>query len=242
MKKVVSMFMALVMAFTMGPVVVARAEDEWVGDECRLESDVPNTMNSTNSTGFAWCKENPKDCAAYAGETAWNGTKLVAVKALNGTKLVAVKAWDGTKLVGEKFWDETAWVRGKILDGAADAWVAAHNYNLTQLGEKMKWCAHNAGDCVISVYVAPKKWLGNRVDEVDALKDSLESLYDYDMKDDAKWPFWAMVSLAAYQGASVALSAIKFIGKVAYGTVKLGGKFVMILLNPCFKAKVPHSE
>lgn len=231
MKKVVSMFMALIMAFTMGP-MVARAEDECVGDECRLESDVPNTMNSTNSTGWAWCKENPKDCVAYAGETA-----------LNGTKLVAVKAWDVTKPVCDKVWAETAWVRGKMADGAVATWATLKNYNYTQLGENMKWCAHNPGDCAASVYDEAKEWIGDRGGELAAFKGDLEAFCDDGLKNQAKWPFVAMVGLAAYKGADAALNLAKLTGKVAWGTVKLCGKvivlsarFAMKLCCPCFRS------
>lgn len=232
MKKFVSMFMALVMVFAVGPVVVARAEDECFGDECRLGPDAPNTMTSTNSTGWAWCKENPKDCVAYVGETA-----------LNGTKLVAVKAWDVTKPVCDKVWAETAWVRGKMADGAVAALDAVKNYNYTQMSENMKWCAHNVGDCATSAYDVVAEWVGDRADELAKYKGDLEDFYDYDLNNQAKWPFWTMVGLAAYGGADAALSLAKLTGKVAYGTVKLGGKvvklpftLVMKMFNPCFRA------
>lgn len=228
MKKFVSMFMALVMVFAVGPVVVARAEDECFCDECRLGPDAPNTMTSTNSTGWAWCKENPKDCATYLGEAAWDGTKLVGGKVWDGTKLVAVKAWDATKLVCDKVWVETAWVRGKLADGSAAALDAVKNYNYTQMSENMKWCAHNVGDCAISVYDGTIEWVGDRADELATFKDGVENFYNYDLNNQAKWPFWSMVGLAAYQGANV-----------AWGMVKLPFTLVMRMLNPCFRAKKP---
>lgn len=216
MRKFVSMFMALVIAFTMGPVVPVKAENTCEGENCQA--------NEESLTGLAWCKENPKDCATYLGETAWDGTKLVGGK-----------VWNGTKLVGEKIWDETAWVRGKMLDGAADVCDAVRNYNYTHLGENTGWCVNNVKDCAASVCGAPKKWLDNRIDEVGRFTGRLEAFYDYDMKDDAKWPFWTMVGLAAYQGASVALSAIKF-------TVKLPFTLVMKMFNPCFRARRTISD
>lgn len=211
------MFVALAMAFTMAPVVSARAENSCEDGNCQA--------NEESLTGFAWCKENPKDCAMYLGETAWGGTKLV----------------------GEKFWDETAWVRGRIADGAVTTWNAVKNYNYTQLGENMKWCAHNVGDCATSVYDGTAKWFGDRVDELAAFKGSVENLYDYDLNNQAKWPFWSMVGLAAYTGADAALSMVKLIVKAAWAVLKLGGNvikmpftLVMKMFNPCFRASKSH--
>ncbi len=228
MKKVVSMFMALAMVFTMGPVMVVRAENVCEGGNCQA--------NDESLAGFAWCKENQKDCVTYLGETAWDGTKLVGGK-----------VWNGTKLVGEKFWDETAWARGRIADGAVTMWKAAKNYNYTQVGENMKWCAHNVGDCATSVYDGTAKWFGDRVDELAKFKGDIEAFCDYDLNDQAKWPFWAMVGLAAYTGADAALSMAKLTVKAAWAAIKLGGKvikipftLVMKMFNPCFRAFKLH--
>ena len=200
MKKVVSMFVALVMIATMGPVMSAKAENACEGENCQVsEADL---------SGWAWCKENPKDCAAYSAEKVWNGTK-----------------W-----LGSKAWDGTAWARGKVVNDAADAWNAVKNYNYTQLGENMKWCAHNAGDCAASAFSDTKEWLGNRIDEIAAFKGSLEDLYDYDLQNQAKWPFWLMVTTAAKP-------VVKAVGKVAGGTVKLPFILLMKMFNPCLRAK-----
>ena len=207
MRRFVSMFMALVVAFTMGPNMVVRAqENACEGEICRI--------NDESLTGWAWCKENLKDCAAYAGETA-----------LNGTKLVAVKAWDVTKPVCDKVWDETAWVRGKMADGAVTTWNALKNYNYTQLGENVKWCAHNPGDCAASVYDDAKGWIGDRVDDVAEFNGALQNFYDYDLNGQSKWPFWSMVAVATWP-------IVKPVGKV----VMLPVRFAMKLFSPCFRA------
>lgn len=187
MKKVVSMFMALVMAFTMGPVVVARAEDECVGDECRLESDVPNTMNSTNSTGFAWCKENPKDCAVYAGEALWDVTKISCGKAKDAIVGVAqairdhnyTQTWENIKNYNYTQGFETAkggvkWAYEKTLNGT-------------------KWAASEVSDNWSNT-VSP--WFSGKAADAVKFEKQVEDFYNYDLNNQPKWIFWTLMASA----------------------------------------------
>ncbi len=143
MRKFVSMFMALIMVFAMGPVVVARAEDECVGDACRLGPDAPNTVNSTNSTGWTWCKENPKDCVAYARKTAWNKTKLFGEKAKDGVKWAYEKTLNGTKWVASEASDKLSntvgpWISEKVDDAVKFEKQVEDFYN-DDLNDQPKW-------------------------------------------------------------------------------------------------------
>jgi hypothetical protein len=107
----------------------------------------------------------------------------------------------------------------------------------------VKWCAHHPGDCAASVYDDAKEWIGDRVDDVAEFNGALQNFYDYDLNGQSKWPFWAMVGLAAYKGAEVALNVPKLAGKAAWGAVKLGGKVIMLparfamkLFSPFYRA------
>lgn len=175
MKKFVSMFMALIMAFTMGPVVVARAEDVCRGDACRLGPDAPNTVNSTNSTGWAWCKENPKDCATYLGETAWNKTKQFAGKAKDGIVDVAdvIRNHNYTQDF-EAAKENAKWVYEKTLNGT------------TWLGSEISDVWGNT--------VGP--WFSEKADEAVKFEKQVEDFYNYDLNNQPKWTFWASMASA----------------------------------------------
>ena len=143
MKKFVSMFVVLAMAFTMGPVVSTRAEDECVGDVCRLGPDAPNAMHSTNSTDWAWCKENPKDCLTYLGETALNKTKLFGGDVKDGVKWAYEKTLNGTKWVASEAsdkWSNTVspWLSEKADDVVQFEKQVGDFYN-DDLNNQPKW-------------------------------------------------------------------------------------------------------
>lgn len=172
MKKVVSMFMAMAMAmtFTMGP-VVARAEDE-----CGLELDVPNTVNSTNSTGWVWCKENPKDCVIYLGETALNKTKLVGgeVKDAIAGVAQAIRGHNYTRNF-ETAKENVKWAYEKTLTGAK--WIGSEVSD--------KW----------SNTVSP--WFSEKADDVVKFEKQVEDFYNYDLNNQPKWVFWTLMTSVA---------------------------------------------
>lgn len=187
MRKFVSMFMALVMVFTMGPSVVVKAEDECVGDECRLGPDASNTVNSTNSTGWAWCKENPKDCATYLGETAWNKTKQFGGKAKDGIVDVAdvirnhnyTQTWEDIKNYNytqgfEAAKENAKWVYEKTLNGT------------TWLGSEISDVWGNT--------VGP--WFSEKADEAVKFEKQVEDFYNYDLNEQPKWTFWTLLTTA----------------------------------------------
>lgn len=112
MKKVVSIFMALTMALTIGPVLSVRAEKVCEGENCQV---IDGSL-----TGWAWCKENPKDCATYLGETA------------------------------------------------SDKW---------------------------SNTVRP--WFSEKIDDVAKFDKQLDDFYNYDLNNQPKWTFWALMTSAS---------------------------------------------
>lgn len=187
MKKFVSMFVVLAMAFTMGPVVSTRAEDECVGDVCRLGPDAPNAMHSTNSTDWAWCKENPKDCLTYLGETALNKTKQFGGKAKDGIVDVAdvirnhnyTQTWEDIKNYNytqgfEAAKENAKWVYEKTLNGTT-------------------WLGSEISD-VWSNTVSP--WLSEKADDAVKFEKQVEEFYNYDLNNQPKWTFWALLTTA----------------------------------------------
>lgn len=201
MKKFVSMIMALVMAFTLGPVVVARAEDECVGDACRLGPDAPNTMNSTNSTGWAWCKENPKDCVAYAGETAWNKTTELAGKVKDGAIDLAGAVYN---------------------HNYTQTWEDIKNYNYTQgfetVKENVKWVASEVSDKWSNTV---SSWLSEKADDAAKFEKQVEDFYNYDLNEQPKWTFWTLMASAGVGALTMGTWAFNLITGCCCGRCRL---------------------
>ncbi len=213
MKKVVSMFMALVMTFAMGPVVVARAEDECIGDACRLGPDAPNTVNSTNSTGWTWCKENLKGCAVYS-----------MGKALNGTKWLGGKAKDAIVGVAESIRDHNYTQTWEDIKNHnyTQTWENIKNYNYTQgfetAKENIKWAASEASD-KLSNTVVP--WISEKVDDAAKFEKQVEDFYNYNLNNQPKWTFWTLLISAGVGVLTIGTWAFNLITCCGCGRCRL---------------------
>lgn len=168
MKKVVSMFVALAMAFTLGPVVSVRAENACEGENCQI--------NDGSERLWAWCKENPKDCAAYVGETLWDLTKISCGKAKDAIVGVAQAIRD---------------------HNYTQTWENIKNYNYMQgfetAKENVKWVASEVSD-KWSNTVSP--WIGEKVDDAAKFEKQVEEFYNYDLNEQPKWTFWTLLTTA----------------------------------------------
>lgn len=189
MKKFVSMFMVLVMAFTMGPNMVVRAQESACeGEECRV--------NDESLTGWAWCKENPKDCIVYGEETAWNKTKELAGK---------VK--DGAIDLAGAFYNHNY----------TQTWEDIKNYNYTQgfemVKDNVKWACDKT--------VNGTKWLSEKADEAMTFKKRFEDFYNYDLNEQPKWTFWTLLTTAGVGVLTMGTWALNLITCCGCGRCRL---------------------
>lgn len=169
MKKVVSIFMALTMALTIGPVLSVRAEDVCEGENCQV---IDGSL-----TGWAWCKENPKDCATYLGETALNKTKLFCGKAKDGIVGVA-------QAIRDHNYTQT-WDNIKNYNYTQGFEMAKENVKRTASGVSDKW----------SNTVSP--WFSEKIDDVAKFDKQLDDFYNYDLNNQPKWTFWTLMTSAS---------------------------------------------
>ena len=117
------MFMALAMVFTMGP-MVARAEDECFGDECRLGPEATQVEHNTEEA--VW------DETKQFGERAKDGVKWAYEKTLNGTRWIRSEVSDK--------WSNTvsSWLSEKADDAVKFETQVEGFYNY-DLNNQPKW-------------------------------------------------------------------------------------------------------
>lgn len=180
MKKVVSMFMALAMAFTLGPVVSVRAESSCEAENCQI--------NDGSERLWAWCKENPKDCAAYVGEALWDVTKISCSKAKD--TIVGV-----TQAIRDHNYTQT-WEDVKNHN-YTQTWENIKNYNYTQGFETAKENVKRAASEVSGKWsntVSP--WFSEKADDAVKFEKQVEDFYNYDLNNQPKWTFWTLMTSA----------------------------------------------
>lgn len=123
MKKLVSIFMALVMVFTVVPNMFSRAEGACEGDTC-LTNEEPLTVDEM-------CERNPENCTSYRLEAVWNST----ASAVSETWKKAVENWNwcmGDKKMcfgysADKLWNGTKFVGDKVGNRSAAAYTWLNN-------------------------------------------------------------------------------------------------------------------